>query len=87
MDEETHQSLLGPKEQINLRSSMNANHLYGSIAGDPEETQTLISNTNSSMPSRRRAYIAVTVLCYVNMLNYMDRYTIAGKGWSSILKP
>ncbi|KAK2816347.1 hypothetical protein Q7C36_022618 [Tachysurus vachellii] len=78
MDEETHQGLLGPKGQIHLRSSMNANHLYGSIAGDPEETQTLISNTNSSMPSRRRAYIAVAVLCYVNMLNYMDRYTIAG---------
>ncbi|XP_037125103.1 protein spinster homolog 3 isoform X1 [Syngnathus acus] len=28
--------------------------------------------------SRRRAHIAVAVLCYVNLLNYMERYTIAG---------
>ncbi|KAM7398497.1 hypothetical protein PAMA_006416 [Pampus argenteus] len=25
-----------------------------------------------------RAYIAVAVLCYINLLNYMERYTIAG---------
>ncbi|KAF7667038.1 hypothetical protein LDENG_00082490, partial [Lucifuga dentata] len=28
--------------------------------------------------SPTRAYIAVAVLCYVNLLNYMERYTIAG---------
>nr|XP_046267688.1 protein spinster homolog 3 isoform X2 [Scatophagus argus] len=28
--------------------------------------------------SPRRAYIAVAVLCYVNLINYMERYTIAG---------
>ncbi|XP_061658752.1 protein spinster homolog 3 isoform X2 [Syngnathoides biaculeatus] len=28
--------------------------------------------------SRRQAHIAVVVLCYVNLLNYMERYTIAG---------
>ncbi|XP_029030626.1 protein spinster homolog 3 isoform X2 [Betta splendens] len=28
--------------------------------------------------SPKRAYIAVTVLCYINLLNYMERYTIAG---------
>lgn len=28
--------------------------------------------------SPRRAYIAVAVLCYINLLNYMERYTIAG---------
>lgn len=28
--------------------------------------------------SRRRAYIAVAVLCYINLINYMERYTIAG---------
>ncbi|KAG7314696.1 hypothetical protein KOW79_021999 [Hemibagrus wyckioides] len=77
MDEETHQSLFQPKEKINLRPSMNANQRYGSI-DEPEEIQTLITNTNSDIPSPRRAYIAVAVLCYLNMLNYMDRYTIAG---------
>nr|XP_057943673.1 protein spinster homolog 3 isoform X2 [Doryrhamphus excisus] len=29
-------------------------------------------------PSHRRAYVAVAVLCYINLLNYMERYTIAG---------
>ncbi|XP_070699994.1 protein spinster homolog 3 [Pempheris klunzingeri] len=28
--------------------------------------------------SPRRAYLAVAVLCYINLLNYMERYTIAG---------
>ncbi|XP_049896380.1 protein spinster homolog 3-like isoform X3 [Epinephelus moara] len=28
--------------------------------------------------SRRRSYIAVAVLCYVNLINYMERYTLAG---------
>ncbi|XP_041808280.1 protein spinster homolog 3 [Chelmon rostratus] len=31
----------------------------------------------SAIPPRR-AYIAVAVLCYVNLINYMERYTIAG---------
>lgn len=74
MDEETHEGLFRPEEKINQR--------YGSIANEPEENQTLFTNTNSKVPSQRRAYIAVAVLCYVNMLNYMDRYTIAGKGCS-----
>uniref|UniRef100_A0A8C5GIY3 Protein spinster homolog 3-like n=1 Tax=Gouania willdenowi TaxID=441366 RepID=A0A8C5GIY3_GOUWI len=26
----------------------------------------------------KRAYIAVAVLCYINLLNYMERYTVAG---------
>lgn len=26
----------------------------------------------------RRAYIAVAVLCYINLINYMERFTIAG---------
>lgn len=28
--------------------------------------------------SPRRAHIAIAVLCYINLLNYMERYTIAG---------
>ncbi|KAM8899177.1 protein spinster homolog 3 isoform 2-T2 [Spinachia spinachia] len=28
--------------------------------------------------SPRRAYVAVAVLCYINLLNYSERYTIAG---------
>lgn len=28
--------------------------------------------------SPRRAYVAIAVLCYINLINYMERYTIAG---------
>lgn len=28
--------------------------------------------------SSKRALMTVTVLCYINLLNYMDRFTVAG---------
>lgn len=28
--------------------------------------------------SPKRAYVTMVVLCYINLLNYMERYTIAG---------
>lgn len=31
--------------------------------------------------SPRSAYVAVAVLCYVNLVNYIERYTIAGTCW------
>lgn len=30
--------------------------------------------------SALRALLTVLVLCYINLLNYMDRFTVAGKG-------
>lgn len=32
--------------------------------------------------SPRSAYVAVAVLCYVNLVNYIERYTIAGSSCS-----
>ncbi|KAL2094993.1 hypothetical protein ACEWY4_009712 [Coilia grayii] len=60
-------------EKTHLHPGSKETAHYGTIANgqvdNPAET-TVISPT--------RAYIAVAVLCYVNLLNYMDRYTIAG---------
>ena len=28
--------------------------------------------------SQKRAYFTAAILCFINLLNYMDRYTIAG---------
>ncbi|KAM4544782.1 protein spinster homolog 3 isoform 1-T3 [Odontesthes bonariensis] len=47
---------------------------------------TLVNSVSSLAPiaaekpaiPTKRAYIAIAVLCYVNLLNYMERYTIAG---------
>uniref|UniRef100_A0A6Q2XZZ8 Major facilitator superfamily (MFS) profile domain-containing protein n=1 Tax=Esox lucius TaxID=8010 RepID=A0A6Q2XZZ8_ESOLU len=57
------------------RGGSSASTRYGSVADsisapEPEETTTVISS--------ERAYVTVAILCYVNLINYMDRYTIAG---------
>ncbi len=33
----------------------------------------------ASRPLTKRQIITVSILCFVNLINYMDRYTIAGK--------
>ena len=33
---------------------------------------------SASGVSGRRALLTVLILCYVNLLNYMDRFTVAG---------
>ena len=38
-----------------------------------------MAQTTSCCPSSRRAYLTVAVLFLINLLNYMDRFTIAGK--------
>lgn len=48
-------------------------------AGDPN-----IPGLQSAVPTRlasvgRSQWFTVTVLCFVNLINYMDRFTIAGK--------
>lgn len=49
---------------------------YGSFANS---LASLTSRTAERPPSSpKRAYLAVAVLCYINLLNYMERYTIAG---------
>lgn len=34
---------------------------------------------SASGVSRRRALLTVFILCYINLLNYMDRFTVAGE--------
>ncbi|XP_044079349.1 protein spinster homolog 3 isoform X2 [Siniperca chuatsi] len=50
---------------------------YGSFVNS---LSSLTPNAVDDKPATppRRAYIAVAVLCYINLLNYMERYTIAG---------
>lgn len=44
----------------------------GSVAQRPVEE-------SASGVSRRRALLTVFILCYINLLNYMDRFTVAGE--------
>ncbi|XP_046876582.1 protein spinster homolog 3 [Hypomesus transpacificus] len=58
---------------LSLRSTSGPR--YGSIS-DPPLTEA--PPAESRVISPKRSYIAVAVLCYVNLINYIDRYTIAG---------
>ncbi|CAJ1064604.1 protein spinster homolog 3 [Xyrichtys novacula] len=57
---------VGSGSDLRYGSFMNS---LSSLTSQPPEKQTI---------SPKRAKIAVTVLCYINLLNYMERYTIAG---------
>lgn len=65
-----------PRRKTRLSFSTNMSVRYGSMGSDVPDGDT--SSTQISAISPRRSYIAVAVLCYINLLNYMDRYTIAG---------
>lgn len=49
-------------------------------AGEGREVEEPGDPTPASGVSERRALLIVLILCYVNLLNYMDRFTVAGKG-------
>ncbi|GIY17650.1 protein spinster homolog 1 [Caerostris darwini] len=58
----------------------------GSINRNVTAAQTRtdsVTSTSSTMGiryaySNRRAYISIGILCFINLINYMDRYTLAG---------
>uniref|UniRef100_A0A8C1TIF6 Spinster homolog 3 (Drosophila) n=1 Tax=Cyprinus carpio TaxID=7962 RepID=A0A8C1TIF6_CYPCA len=62
-----------PRTRLSLRS--NSVH-YDSLSTEQPDSDTPFMRTNPI--SQKRSYITVAVLCYINLLNYMDRYTIAG---------
>lgn len=47
---------------------------YGVVDPDPDPDPQ-----GSGSLSASRSYIAVAVLCYINLVNYMDWFTVAGK--------
>ncbi|XP_036975982.1 protein spinster homolog 3 isoform X3 [Acanthopagrus latus] len=51
---------------------------YGSFVNSLSSLAAAEEVVHKSPISPRRSYIAVAVLCYVNLINYMERYTIAG---------
>lgn len=51
---------------------------YGSFQNSLETLAPAAENKPVISP--RSAYVAIAVLCYVNLVNYIERYTIAGTG-------
>ena len=48
------------------------------LDGTPD-TQTVQPDRATSSVNRKSAYITVFTLLIINLLNYMDRFTVAGK--------
>ena len=46
------------------------------LVEDPPDVETVTANVNQI--SRKRGYAIVAILFFVNLLNYMDRFTVAG---------
>lgn len=69
-----------PEDKPKPRWSIGSNSglQYGSFANSLSSLTPRAEEEEKPGISPRRAYIAVAVLCYVNLLNYMERYTIAG---------
>lgn len=51
-----------------------------SIIRDLSTSQSGLDNSNEDVPVKVTTiqWITVVILCFVNLINYMDRYTIAG---------
>ncbi|XP_041769430.1 protein spinster isoform X2 [Anopheles merus] len=71
------QQRLMPTDSDSVTSSMDEGELRVA-RGNPhdEDTDTVTTTTTSSIGAN--AWFTVGVLCFVNLINYMDRFTIAG---------
>lgn len=56
------------------RRSLSASFRYGSFINSTSS----LDREGPPLVSPGRGYVAIAVLCYVNLLNYMERYTVAG---------
>ncbi|CAL1573903.1 unnamed protein product [Knipowitschia caucasica] len=62
------------KEVVSPRRSLSASFRYGSFVNSVHTSE----RSGPPLVSPARGYVAVSVLCYINLLNYMERYTLAG---------
>uniref|UniRef100_A0A8C6TM55 Spinster homolog 3 (Drosophila) n=1 Tax=Neogobius melanostomus TaxID=47308 RepID=A0A8C6TM55_9GOBI len=62
------------QEVVLPRRSLSASFRYGSFVNRVSSVERI----GPPVVSPARGYVAIAVLCYVNLLNYMERYTVAG---------
>ena len=53
--------------------------MHSASAGDLVISNEDIHGRNRNRKMTKREWITVSILCFVNLINYMDRFTIAGK--------
>ncbi|XP_035784897.1 protein spinster-like isoform X1 [Anopheles albimanus] len=69
------QQRLMPTDSDSVSSSQDEGYIEGAQANREEDTVTVTTTMGSTSAS---AWFTVAVLCFVNLINYMDRFTIAG---------
>uniref|UniRef100_A0A2M4CLP9 Putative sugar transporter/spinster transmembrane protein n=1 Tax=Anopheles darlingi TaxID=43151 RepID=A0A2M4CLP9_ANODA len=69
------QQRLMPTDSDSVSSSQDEGYIEGGPPNGDEDTVTVTTTTGSFGAS---AWFTVAVLCFVNLINYMDRFTIAG---------
>uniref|UniRef100_A0A1I8JU77 Major facilitator superfamily (MFS) profile domain-containing protein n=1 Tax=Anopheles funestus TaxID=62324 RepID=A0A1I8JU77_ANOFN len=71
------QQRLMPTDSDSVTSSMDEGELRVA-RGNPHDEDTDTDTTTTAGPIGANAWFTVIVLCFVNLINYMDRFTIAG---------
>lgn len=56
------------------------------LTSDSTDSRSGANRTNVQSGITKRQILTVVILCFVNLINYMDRYTIAGKSYSLLFK-
>nr|XP_040038427.1 protein spinster homolog 3 [Gasterosteus aculeatus aculeatus] len=69
-----------PKDEVTPRWRVGSGSSlrYGAFVSSLSSITPRAEEKEKVTISPRRAYVAVAVLCYINLLNYAERYTIAG---------
>lgn len=64
-------------------SGITTNNSHQQLMSDSDSAEVYsgkeTKNTQTLRDIPMRQWLTVVVLCYVNLINYMDRFTIAGK--------
>lgn len=76
IDKQNAQALSLFKMSPTITSNSSSHQL---VSSSEENTNENVEIERVSRTTSVREWIAVIVLCFINLINYMDRFTLAGK--------
>lgn len=71
-------------DEVRIRPTVSNQHLMINSEQEISSSSREIKNSTNTIESRSiniSEWITVLVLCFVNLINYMDRFTIAGNNF------
>lgn len=71
---------------VDDKASITTETKYRMVNVDRDDNSSRETRVKATMPSELRSisasdWITVAVLCFVNLINYMDRFTVAGESF------